>query len=212
MPDMSKLEINGTVYDVRDPTKAPAGYGLGAYSVNLPLVADADVCHVNGWYKINSDTIMGIGASAVLRVDSFDENNLVQTAYSGYYSGAGTVIQRRVKFQGTWSEWEWVNPHMVPGVEYRTTERYNGKAVYAKAVLFYTLPENTFKSVWVTDGITALVRVEGYCQHTDGDMIQIECNSLISSVKIVGGTNLRIDAGVNASYWSCNPIVYYTKE
>ena len=29
---------------------------------------------------------------------------------------------------------EWVNPPVIPGVEYRTTERYNGKPVYKRAV------------------------------------------------------------------------------
>lgn len=29
-------------------------------------------------------------------------------------------------------EHEWINPHMVPGTEYRTIERFNGKPVYTK--------------------------------------------------------------------------------
>lgn len=35
---------------------------------------------------------------------------------------------------GAWGEWEWVNPPMQLGVEYRTTERYLGKPVYVKLV------------------------------------------------------------------------------
>jgi hypothetical protein len=31
---------------------------------------------------------------------------------------------------------EWINPPMVIGVEYRTTERYNGKVVYKKAIRY----------------------------------------------------------------------------
>ncbi len=31
-------------------------------------------------------------------------------------------------------ETEWINPPMIPGVEYRTTERYNGKPVYTKFI------------------------------------------------------------------------------
>ena len=31
-----------------------------------------------------------------------------------------------------WSNWEWVNPPMIAGEEYCTTERMNGKAVYKK--------------------------------------------------------------------------------
>ena len=35
-------------------------------------------------------------------------------------------------------EQEWINPPMIPGVVYRTAERYNGKAVYA---CIYQVPE-----------------------------------------------------------------------
>lgn len=34
----------------------------------------------------------------------------------------------------------WQNPPMVPGVEYRTTERHNGKPVYVKAVSLGSMP------------------------------------------------------------------------
>ena len=62
------------------------------------------------------------------------------------------VLQRYL-YNGAWSEWECVNPPMVEGVEYRTTERYKGKPVYAKlkslgampnaaTKTFYTLAEN----------------------------------------------------------------------
>ena len=38
---------------------------------------------------------------------------------------------------------EWVSPPMLPGVEYRTSEMYNGKPVYAKLMPFGNLPNNT---------------------------------------------------------------------
>lgn len=38
--------------------------------------------------------------------------------------------------QGSWGEWEWVNPPMLEGVEYRTTERFNGSPVYRKLVVY----------------------------------------------------------------------------
>ena len=34
----------------------------------------------------------------------------------------------------TWSEWEYINPPMQLGVEYRTTERWLGKPVYVKTL------------------------------------------------------------------------------
>ena len=42
---------------------------------------------------------------------------------------------------------EWLNPPMVIGVEYRTTERYNGKPVYWKSFNFGNLPNATLKLI-----------------------------------------------------------------
>lgn len=55
------------------------------------------------------------------------------------YSYGGTAITR-CKNAGVWGAWEWVNPPMMLGVEYRTTERYLGKPVYVKAVDCGNLP------------------------------------------------------------------------
>ncbi len=67
------------------------------------------------------------------------ENYAIITAKS--YIFYGTALQR-VWFKdgedddpnatGILHPWEWVNPPMVEGVEYRTTERINGKAIYRK--------------------------------------------------------------------------------
>lgn len=42
---------------------------------------------------------------------------------------------------------EWVNPPMVPGVEYRTIERCGGEGKYVKLIDFGALPNNTSKNV-----------------------------------------------------------------
>lgn len=53
---------------------------------------------------------------------------------------------------------EWINPPMLLGVEYRTTERYLGKPVYVQAVNFGTLPNANTKSVtWATPGVVLAV-------------------------------------------------------
>ena len=44
-------------------------------------------------------------------------------------------------------EREWINPPMVLGEEYRTTERYNGSPVYTKVLDFGNLPNTTTKSI-----------------------------------------------------------------
>ena len=54
------------------------------------------------------------------------------------YQGQKHEMHRFIS-SGSWGEWEWVNPPMVAGSEYRTTERWNGKPVYKK-LIEYTNP------------------------------------------------------------------------
>lgn len=51
-----------------------------------------------------------------------------------------------------WQPFEWEHPPMQLGVEYRTTERYDSKPVYAKAVNCGTLPDSSTK--YVSHGVT----------------------------------------------------------
>ena len=87
----------------------------------------------------------------VVRTDGVDGNSLVQTAFvlDSYFS----KLVRRKMF-GTWGAWEWENPPMVLDVEYRTTERWNGKAVYTKLIDFGKLA-TTGTTVTIPLGCTA---------------------------------------------------------
>lgn len=58
------------------------------------------------------------------------------------------------------SEYEYLNPPMQLGVEYRTTERYLGKPVYCKLVNFGALPNKTSKDVIIASDISAAASVD----------------------------------------------------
>lgn len=53
-----------------------------------------------------------------------------------YIGGNSDASQRRerVRHNGEWQEWEWENPPLELGVEYRTTERWLGKPVYIRVL------------------------------------------------------------------------------
>ena len=53
---------------------------------------------------------------------------------------------------GVWNEWEYVNPPLLLGVEYRTTERHLGKPVYRKAFA-YMAPGTVTGDFTVAHGI-----------------------------------------------------------
>jgi hypothetical protein len=83
-------------------------------------------------------------------------------------SGIGNHLSRSTKTlsAGTWTALEWDNPPMVLGVEYRTTERFNGKAVYAKLFDIGELPTNSHKKV--AHGLTKTAVVSLYGASTNG--------------------------------------------
>ena len=116
--------------------KAPAGYGLSntAYGTNAGTLANIDTYVENGWWRFDVvGTYDAIGVSAnhsVLRVDA--GRTIVQTLFLGSY--AAVVTRIKIATESAWRDWEWVNPPMVVGIEYRTTERYDGKAVTRKLV------------------------------------------------------------------------------
>lgn len=120
-----------------DPRKEEQ-YGLG--TVSGPRVADCDTVFINGFYKtmastLNTPPIMGEYGYGILQVmsSSTDVYSCEQIYYAGGYHVLSHVARRKF-IHDAWGEWEFENPPMFPGVEYRTTERHDGKPVYVKLV------------------------------------------------------------------------------
>ena len=74
------------------------------------------------------------------------------------YINYGKTMQR-VWYEGALKPWEWFNPPMTVGVEYRTTEKHDGKAVYVKLVDFGALPNNTYKDVNIVNSLGTTSKV-----------------------------------------------------
>ena len=113
---------------------APAGYGLGESSASAQAWNGAAR---NGFYRSNTHSPDGewwYGINC-----KYDSNIAAQIAFKRV-SDAGDpmvmAIRHRPTYQSAnpWLEWEYVNPPFMEGVEYRTIERRNGKAVYKKLV------------------------------------------------------------------------------
>lgn len=132
--------------------KAPAGYGLGERVGKS--ISDCNTAVENGWYSTfegtkNCPKTQGLDLTfSSMFVESRWEK--VHQTYWVATSGIFTHLHRYSMNNGeTWTEWAWDDPPMIPDVEYRTTERRNGKAVYKKlgtdGVLRYRLDGET---VW----------------------------------------------------------------
>ena len=125
--------------------KAPAGHGLGE---NIGKVApssnagnyDANEIINSGWWRAKTNCPTN-GWWSILHIAHTDDYS-TQYAFSYFDISAetsGTVI-KRYKYKGTWNPWEYANPPMEPGVEYRTIERFCDKPVYWKLVDVGALP------------------------------------------------------------------------
>ena len=134
-------KINGTWGAWTETTPsvfAPAGYGLGP-AKSLTSADDINTLKGNGWYHWHSSskpanipTLPGTYYMSHLRVWGNDGGCCCQEIMDMTDSGLrGAKVQRTI-YGDTAYDWEWVNPPMVKDVEYRTTERINGKAVYKK--------------------------------------------------------------------------------
>lgn len=143
---------------------APDGFGLGANGYPNPYTvvtgATIDALNESGlfWYRDTDTPIYPDGynsgtAGNLLNIVGSRENTLAsRQIFYPYnpYGDTGTLnisCMRMRTNAGEWQPWEWVNPPMTLGVEFRTTERYLGKPVYVQLVNFGALGNATTKSV-----------------------------------------------------------------
>ena len=121
---------------------APAGYGLGKLSASDPSTCfttkeEVDAAIYSGFwvYKSQGAPLVSVDTNTQYvkgLTIAYSDRQTTQIAWCVY---SGTCVVRERK-DTVWLEWEFVNPPMSKGVEYRTTERYGGGAVYAKRVSY----------------------------------------------------------------------------
>ncbi len=140
-----------------DVGAAPEGFGLGTFTAKAPTVNDFDSILKTGWYigvpvmpgfLFGNTTLMHVAASYTYAT----QLAFVYLMTSEYPTNTMLI---RSKEAGVWKPWEWINPPMKLGVEYRTTERHNGKPVYTKLIDCGAMPNNTAKTVEYTDDVSA---------------------------------------------------------
>ena len=104
------------------------------------MVADMNNLTTNGWYhKWSGQSVANCPCEyAGIFVSAKDSGHVTQFCFD-YMT---QEILRRVRSSGKWEPWEYVNPRGTVGVEYRTTERHLGNAVYTKMVNCGALPFN----------------------------------------------------------------------
>lgn len=131
-------------------------------------------------------------AQWMVKIEKLHSSNYAIVEMETYMQGGVKV--RNVMSAGAFSGWEWINPPMAEGVEYRTTERHLGKAVYVKTINVGELPNASHKTVSHYLTVTGFVRAQGIMSTSDG--IAIAFPTLYRN----GETQQEIGLLVNAAY------------
>lgn len=177
---------------------APGGFGLG--TSNPRHIDDANNALESGWYYLDASTLNGPESAEYSNVMLvLTRNSNPQTVQVSFNVTDLAFELRRVCTNGVWSPWEWVNPPMQLGVEYRTVERYNSKPVYAKAVNFGALPANSSKSVahGISDMATCFEIVGSYgIQNLVGEAAITTAGANTENITIATDRNLSAESAI----------------
>lgn len=188
-----------------DVGAAPAGYGLGTGCQNIDSLLNINA---NGWWLSSVDTPISNSWWRCLAFVTNYENGVAKDILLYGWSLDGKSSAVRAKSGNTWGEWEWVNPPMATGVEYRTTERVHNKPVYCKIVNYGSGPNNTYKSV--EHGISNIQYViEWHCYNINSGTCVDQATNVTAIT--VDKTNINVSTSANEAAWTMRFIVKYTK-
>ena len=145
---------------------APGGFGYGEYRafkkwddndgsqfeafVDQMIDGTGKVVRIADVVDYPANVVSGNGGFADIQIDyggtAFVLFHGPLNAVEGSIDGIYHASKKRLR-NGTWLPWEYDNPPLDLGVEYRTTERYLGKPVYVKVVDCGIAPINSTKTV-----------------------------------------------------------------
>lgn len=112
---------------------APAGYGLG--EANGRTCSDCNTALNNGFYNLSGENCQNVPTNAQHHYGTMIVERRGSAIIHQTVNRCNILIRRYSGDNGsTWTEWEWENPPLSVGVEYRTTERAEGKPVYVKRI------------------------------------------------------------------------------
>lgn len=131
-------------------------------------------------------------------------NQITQIAFNPYMGGCGEICIRH-KYDDVWREWEYVNPPMLLGVEYRTTERFFGKPVYTIAFNFGALPNASTAYVGIPSPAAGFTTCVSAFAHT-------HTGSLLNVIDSVSSFSVWIKTNEDYSDEQAYITIKYTKD
>lgn len=213
LTDAQKTQARGNI------GAAPDGFGLGGDAKVLTSDDDVNTIGASGWYSWVNNNVpinaIGVTSLTIMRVDAYNSGVKVQTLY-GATDGVEFIMQpivaRRMIYGSKIGTWEYVNPPMLLGVEYKTMERYLGKPVYVKVVDCGILADNKEVAHGISNidvclsasGLRRGVFIPQIYNHSLND-------SWTSYVANADRTNILLACGDDSAGVNCQVILKYTK-
>lgn len=128
-------------------------------------ISNCNTATNTGWYKWDEQAANAPFANAVMQVISrVKGTSCVQIAFNMLMSTRVSIAIRRGNTStGAWDDWEYLNPPMVEGVEYKTVERLYNLPVYTRLMNCGAMPNAGVTITPLPDGIapTRVLRVVG---------------------------------------------------
>lgn len=207
---------------------APGGYGYGEYlwfkkwddndGSQFESYLDSLIDGTNKIIRLTeladypSNILSGNAGWADVSIDSDGDILVEWCGPTDVVAGTVIGIQKAYKkrlIDGTWLPWEYANPPMQLGVEYRTTERYLDKPVYAKLVNFGALPNATQKVVKHNiPNVSSVISVYGSAQD---QAIGVGAFGMQVTGINADNTNVAIWTSADLSNYSAYVAMKYTK-
>lgn len=204
LTDAQKAQARGNI------NAAPGGFGYGENQIfqkwddNDGSQFEAFVDQmIDGTIKIvrltqvadyPANVVSGNGGFADIQIDSNGSAlvlfhgpvNVLEGSIDGVYHAS-----KKRLLNGTWLPWEYDNPPLALGVEYRTTERFLGKPVYVKAINFGAVAKGLNQVSFMSD-VDRPIRCYAMLTNTNTTIPWIGTPGTDQSFCSINGANARI--------------------
>lgn len=153
---------------------------------------------MTGDLQMNGNKVTGLGAPE-------DDNDAVPKNYvdDGFAPAIESTDYPGCYYRTVNGATEWINPPMVPGVEYRTTKRYDSKVVYTQYLDMGALPNNSSKHVLLTNCAAA--------DYPNFKSVRYEYSVKYSNYRSINPIRLTGSVSDGEIFWSVvNPSLQWT--
>lgn len=164
---------------------------------------------------IKGTTIFGGGHTLITIIKQLGGYGVIKAIR--YYDNLQVAEWNRLIYSNIWHGWDWVDPPMVIGSEYRTTERWNGKVVYTKLVNYGLIAVDTTETQFVSHGIscTGIIKATGtignitlpFHNSWDGDIV-FDVTTGNIRVTVLRNDSIPSEVGTSQAYFQ----IWYTKD